>query len=119
MNASDHERALKQSVQEVLGAKEQLRVLAERVKSYPEAAERLGAVCSALDRVARGLAAAAEAFSAQDVLMRQAVNRLNETSHRMEAMGAEILDAIKGLSVSLDNQKVLVEKAANKRGFSF
>lgn len=126
MRSTDPDLALQKSVTDVLEAKEQLRALAERVRTYPEAAQRLLEVCGALERTARGLNSASEAFAvqdklmreafaAQDKLMREAIQRLNETSKRMDAMGSSILGAIASVATGLEQQRPLLEKAAKRR----
>lgn len=99
---------LKQATQDILHAEKALRELAERVKAYPEAAQRLNEVCSALERTATGLQSAAGILKKHEEVMEQANQRLG----RLE-------DLIETLVTALKQQFPLLEKAAGKRGIVF
>ena len=99
---------LKQATQEILHAEKVLRVLAERVKAYPEAAQRLNEVCGVLERTATSLHTAAGLLKKHEELMEQANQRLGRLENLMET-----------LSTTLMQQSPLLEKAAGKRGIVF
>lgn len=99
---------LKQATQEILHAEKVLRVLAERVKAYPEAAQRLNEVCGALESTATSLQSAAGILKKHEELMEQTNQRLGRLENMIEA-----------LSIALKQQSPLLEKAAGKRGIVF
>lgn len=103
-----NELELKQATQDILHAGKSLRDLAERVKAYPDAAQRLGEVCGVLERTATSLQTAAGTLKNHEILMEQANQRLG----RLENM-------IETLSATLKQQSSLLEKAASKRGIVF
>lgn len=103
-----NEIELKQATQDILNAEKSLRELAERVKSYPEAAQRLHEVCGALERTATSLQAAAGTLGKHEILMEQANQRLCRLENMIDA-----------LSTALKQQSPLLEKAAGKRGIVF
>lgn len=99
---------LKQATQDILHAEKSLRELAERVKAYPDAAQRLGEVCGALERTATSLQAATGILGKHEILLEQANQRLGRLENMIDA-----------LSAALKQQSPLLEKAAGKRGIVF
>ena len=99
---------LKQATQDILHAERTLRELAERVKAYPEAAQRLNEVCSALERTATHLQTLTGILKMHGESMEQANQRLGRLENLIET-----------LSTTLMQQSPLLEKAAGKRGIVF
>lgn len=103
-----NEIELKQATQDILHAEKSLRELAERIKAYPEAAQRLNEVCGALERTATSLQTTEGTLKKHEILMEQANQRLGRLENMIEA-----------LSTTLKQQSSLLEKAASKRGIVF
>ena len=127
------DKELKQATQDILHAEKSLRELAERVKAYPEAAQRLNEVCNALERTAASLHTAAGLLKKHEELMEQANQRLGRLEQTMtgilkkhgESMEqanqrlGRLENSIETLSTTLMQQSPLLEKAAGKRGIVF
>ena len=119
MDAERNESDLKKAVQDVIHAEQCLRELANQVKGYPEAAQRLGEVSTALHQAADSLATVASAISSHERSMQQAVHRIDDAVGRIEVMRSSILAAVEKVSSSVDRQTPLLNKAAGKRGIVF
>ena len=148
MADEDAESQLRRATEDVLAAEKLLGELAERVRTYPEAAQRLQEVCGALDLATKGMQSAALSMSGHLAAMQAAVRRVDagiekmeqirssfvaviegantklaadvgDTSRRVDESSASVLEAIKVVLTALEKQTPMIERASRKRGIVF
>ena len=104
---------------QILLAEAQLRQLAEKVRSYPEAAERLSQVTAALGLAATSLRANTVLLEQNSIAFRSfaadVIRRLDALERRQEHTQA----SIDTLSDQVQAQTPLLERASKKRGLVF
>lgn len=93
MSKEEGEDQLRRATEEVISAEKALRDLAEKVKTYPEAAQRLQEVCDSLQRASNGIQSAAFVMSNHMKAMEQTAQRVDSAIERMESVRVSMLAA--------------------------
>ena len=105
MSTNETEEQLRRATEDVLSAEKSLRELADKIKSYPEAAKRLQDVCDSLGHASNGIQSANLAMSNHVKAMEYATQRFDSAIQQIEAVRSAASAASEQSAKNLDEIK--------------